>query len=58
MLETETLIDRAYLDEVVHWVKTLNSAGVSADKAAEIAKDFLIQSCAGSSEDEDYEDDE
>lgn len=61
VLETEAIIDRAYLNELIHWVKTLNSVGVSPDKAAEIAKDFMLHSCGASSEEleeEFYEDEE
>ena len=59
ILETEAIIDRAYLTELLHWVKTLSSAGVSPDKAAEIAKDFMLHSCnATESEEEYYEEEE
>ncbi len=60
MLETEAVVDRAYLNELLHWVKTLNSAGVSPDKAAEIAKEFMLHSCSASIEEteEYYEDEE
>lgn len=59
-LENETIIDRAYLTEILHWVKTLNSVGVSPDKAAEIAKDFMLHSCDASADetDEEYYEDE
>jgi len=58
ILETEAIIDRAYLTELLHWIKTLSSAGVSPDKAAEIAKDFMLHSCSAGqdeTEEESYE---
>jgi hypothetical protein len=60
-LETEAVIDRTYLNELTHWVKTLNAVGVSPDKAAEIAKDFMLHSCSASieeTEEEYYEDED
>ena len=60
LLETETVIDRSYLNELIHWVKTLGSVGVSADKAAEIAKEFMLHTCSASAEEveeEYYEED-
>jgi hypothetical protein len=32
------------LDELVRWVKTLSGAGVSPDKAVEVARDFMLAS--------------
>lgn len=54
-LETEAIIDRAYLTELLHWIKTLSSAGVSPDKAAEIAKDFMLHSCSAEHEETEEE---
>ena len=47
------------LDELVKWVKTLNQAGVSPDKAVEIARDFLLAAAmAGDEEYDEYDYDE
>jgi hypothetical protein len=45
------------LDELVKWVKTLGQAGVSPDKAVEVARDFLLAACMADEEDmEEYDD--
>lgn len=54
------------LDELVRWVKTLSGAGVSPDKAVEVARDFMLASmmseCGEVEEydldDEDYDDED
>ena len=51
------------LDELVRWVKTLSGAGVSPDKAAEVARDFMLASmmsdCGeGEEYDEEYDDED
>ena len=51
------------LEELVRWVKTLSQAGVSPDKAVEVARDFMLASmmseCGEEGEyDVDEEDDE
>ena len=52
------------LDELVKWVKTLGQAGVSPDKAVEVARDFMLAACMeeeydyGEEFDEDDEDEE
>lgn len=44
------------LEELVRWVKTLGNAGVSPDKAVEVARDFMLASMmAECGEGEDYE---
>jgi hypothetical protein len=48
-------MDTALLDEVVHWVKTLTSVGVSPDKAAEVTTDLLLAVHA-SEEDGEFDD--
>jgi hypothetical protein len=55
---TETEIE--IVDELVTWINKLTKAGVSADTAAEIARDFLIIDYeeAHECEDEEYEDEE
>lgn len=58
MVETESALDRTLLEEMVVWIKTLKQEGVSADKAAEIAKDFFLAICSGEFEpccEEEYE---
>lgn len=39
---TETVMDTALLDEVVHWVKTLTAVGVSPDTAAKVTTEILL----------------
>jgi hypothetical protein len=53
------------LDELVKWVQTLKQAGVSADKAVEVARDFMLASmmseCGEAEEydlDEEYDEDD
>ncbi|MBN9393665.1 MAG: hypothetical protein J0H83_00355 [Candidatus Melainabacteria bacterium] len=55
MSQTATVMDSALLEEVVHWVKTLTSVGVSPDKAAEITTDLLLAVNETSHEEEDYD---
>ena len=43
---------RPLLDELVHWIQTLTAAGVSPDKAADIASSFFLVPC----EDHDADD--
>lgn len=43
------------LDELVKWVKTLSQAGVSPDKAVEVARDFLLAAFMSDESDEDYD---
>ena len=50
---TDAAVDRTMLDEMLHWVKTLHTAGVSPDKAAEVSRDFLMAACAD--DEEEYE---
>lgn len=55
-MPTAVETENSTLDELVTWINKLKQAGVSADVAAEVAKDFLIidyDSC-----DEEYEDDQ
>lgn len=51
---TETVMDTALLDEVVHWVKTLTAVGVSPDTAANVTAEILL-AAAESSEDFGYD---
>jgi hypothetical protein len=37
-----TVMEPALLDEVVHWVKTLTSVGVSPDCAAQVTTELLL----------------
>ena len=55
MSQTATVMDSALLEEVVHWVKTLTSVGVSPDKAAEITTDLLLAVNETSHEEEYYD---
>ena len=41
-----TVMDSALLDEVVHWVKTLTSVGVSPDCAAQVTTELLLAASA------------
>ena len=51
--QTETMIDTAVLDEVVHWIETLKKVGVSADTAATVTTEFFIAASNATEEDED-----
>lgn len=46
------------LEELVRWVKTLSGAGVSPDKAVEVARDFMLASMMAECGDEEYDMDE
>jgi hypothetical protein len=48
----EEAVERPILNELVTWVKTLTSAGVSPDKAVEVASDFLAMAFADGDEEE------
>ena len=57
-----TVMDTALLDEVVHWVKTLTSVGVSPDTAVKVTTELLLAASAqadgedgGEEEFEEYE---
>ena len=56
----EEAVDRPVLNELVTWVKTLTSAGVSPDKAVEVARDFLVMAFSDHDDEEEWdeEDDE
>ncbi len=57
-LETDT---SPILDELVRWVKQLATAGVSPDKAVEVARDFMLASMmseCGEGEEYDYDDED
>jgi hypothetical protein len=41
-----TVMEPALLDEVVHWVKTLTSVGVSPDTAAKVTTELLLAASA------------
>ncbi|MBS1991558.1 MAG: hypothetical protein JSS86_24885 [Cyanobacteria bacterium SZAS LIN-2] len=41
-----TVMDTALLDEVVHWVKTLTSVGVSPDTAVKVTTELLLAASA------------
>jgi hypothetical protein len=51
---TETVMDTALLDEVVHWVKTLTAVGVSPDTAAKVTTEILL-AASESADDFGYE---
>jgi hypothetical protein len=60
---TEEAIENPVLHELVNWVTTLKTVGVSPDKAVEVARDFFLASCMSHEEegdewDYDEEDDE
>ncbi len=62
--EVDTWVDTSILDEMVKWIKALTAAGVSPDRAAEIAQPFFLDAHAYSCQnfecdgEEDEEDDE
>lgn len=43
------------LEELVRWVKTLSAAGVSPDKAVEVARDFMLASMMSEVGEEEYD---
>ena len=57
MTQTQTVMDTAVLDEVIHWIKALKEAGVSADTAANVtSRLFIAASTASDEDDEEYPD--
>ncbi|MBY0356950.1 MAG: hypothetical protein K2W82_03030 [Candidatus Obscuribacterales bacterium] len=58
VLEQESGLDRSMLNEIVHWVKTLNEVGVSPDVAAQVATKFFVAACNASEEEELCDDEE
>ena len=51
-----TVMDTALLDEVVHWVKTLTSVGVSPDTAVKVTTELLLAASAqADGEEEEHE---
>jgi hypothetical protein len=54
-VKTEEAIDNPVLQELVTWVSTLKTVGVSPDKAVEVARDFFIASCMSHDEEEEGE---
>lgn len=55
---TNTVMDPALLEEVVHWVKTLAAAGVSPDTAATITTEILLAASSEDTHDNFWGDDE
>jgi len=51
-----TVMDSALLDEVVHWVKTLTSVGVSPDTAVQVTTELLLAASAQADGDDGGED--
>lgn len=51
-----TVMEPALLDEVVHWVKTLTSVGVSPDTAAQVTTELLLAASAQADGDDGGED--
>jgi len=47
-----TVMEPALLDEVVHWVKTLTSVGVSPDTAVQVTTELLLAASAQSGDDD------
>jgi len=59
MTQTQTVMDTAVLDEVIHWIKALKEAGVSPDTAANVTSRFFIAaSTVSEDDDEEYSDEE
>ena len=58
MTQTQTVMDTAVLDEVIHWIKALKEAGVSADTAANVTSRLFIAASTGTEDDEEYGDEE
>jgi hypothetical protein len=58
MTQTQTIMETAVLDEVIHWIKALKEAGVSADTAANVTSRFFIAASSVSEDDEDLGDED
>jgi hypothetical protein len=56
--QTQTVMDTAVLDEVIHWIKALKEAGVSPDTAANVTSRFFIAASSMSEDDEEEYGDE
>ncbi len=59
-VRTEEAIENPVLQELVNWVTTLKTVGVSPDKAVEVARDFFLASCMSHEEEGegDWDDEE
>lgn len=57
-MPTQTIVDTTVLDEVVHWIKSLTSVGVSPDTAATVTSQFFLAACEMVQEEEEEEDEE
>jgi hypothetical protein len=59
-VKTEEAVVNPVLTELVTWVQTLKTVGVSPDKAVEVARDFFLAAAVSSEEEGewDYEEDE
>ena len=58
-VKTEEAVMNPVLTELVTWVQTLKTVGVSPDKAVEVARDFFLASAMAHDDDEwEYEEDE
>jgi hypothetical protein len=51
--EKEVSMEDMVLEQLVHWVKKLKDAGVSPDKAVEVAQNFFLASMAVACEDDE-----
>jgi hypothetical protein len=55
-VKTEETVSNPVLTELVTWVNTLKTVGVSPDKAVEVARDFFLASAMTEEEnDEDWD---
>lgn len=49
-VKTEETVTNPVLSELVTWVSTLKTVGVSPDKAVEVARDFFLASAMATEE--------
>ncbi|HEY9789708.1 MAG TPA: hypothetical protein V6D22_04870 [Candidatus Obscuribacterales bacterium] len=54
-VKTEEAVANPVLSELVTWVQTLKTVGVSPDKAVEVARDFFLAAACSEEEGEEWE---
>jgi hypothetical protein len=57
-VQTEEAVLNPVLHELVNWVNTLKTVGVSPDKAVEVGRDFLLAACMSDQEEGEWEEDD
>jgi hypothetical protein len=57
-VQTEEAVLNPVLTELVNWVNTLKTVGVSPDKAVEVGRDFLLAACMSEHEEGEWEEED